>query len=308
MIRQLVLVAAIAVVAGCGEAREGLVSDADMPNRNDGRVEPAVSTKARRPPYPQRLQLIEAAVQARAEAIAKFPPPSLVAPRVPDGSIRIDGDIGDRAWQDAPVAVIGRDTATGSPAATEARARVVWDSKAIYFAFDLDDREVAATITKHDDELWREDVAEFFLDPYGDETSYIEVEVNPILTVYDATVADYRPESIWRLKPMNIDVERTPRIFRALGLKVAVKIDGKINDPAGDDRGWTCEIMLPWTDIARGANTRHLPPRDGDVWRLGLFRNDVNPGRKTESYAAWNPTLTWFHRPWSFGRLIFIER
>ncbi|MCE9589798.1 MAG: carbohydrate-binding family 9-like protein [Planctomycetes bacterium] len=286
--------------------------DSDTPARIDGRVAPTIRARSKRDSYEGRLKQIEEALRLRAEAIAKFPPPTLVCPRVADGSVKLDGDLGEAAWRDAPVAVIARDSRTGSPSKTEARVKAVWDSNYLYFAFDLDDKQVAATLTKHDDDLWKEDVAEVFLDANNDEASYIELEVNALGTTYDGSIADYRPESQWRIDRLNFDIDATIHTFRAHGLKTGIKVDGKINDPEGDDRGWTCEIAIPWSDIARGTNTQHAPPRDGDVWRVGLFRNDVNPKRgnepASEEYTAWNPSLTWFHRPWSFGRLVFIER
>lgn len=312
MLRKLIVMSAAVLLIGCGAKQATPVAvplDTDGPARLSGRVAPTIPANAKQAEYAQRLKLIETATQLRAEMLAKFPAPTLVCPRVRDGSVRIDGDLNDEAWRDVPVAVIERDSRTGNATLTKASVRVAWDSRYLYFAFDLEDKEIIGTLTKHDAELWREDVAEFFLDANGDETSYIEIEVNPLGTKYDASVADYRPESTWLLKgPMEQDMDATVRNFISRGMRVGVKVDGKINDPNGDDRGWTCEIAMPWEDIVRGTNTEHAPPRDGDVWRVGLFRNDVNPGRKTEEYASWNPSLTWFHRPAAFGRLVFIER
>ena len=34
------------------------------------------------------------------------------------------------------------------------------------------------------------------------------------------------------------------------GLRVAVRVDGTLNDPTDEDRGWTVEIALPWAGMA----------------------------------------------------------
>lgn len=314
MRHKLMLLSSVLLLAGCA-ARQAVTApapepfDSDSPARISGRVAPTVARTAKQAEYAERLKQIEEATRLRMDLLAKFPPPTLVCPRVRDGSVTIDGDLSDAAWSDAPVAVIERDTRTGNATKSKATVRVVWDSRNLYFAFDLEDKEVAAAIAKHDGELWREDVAEVFLDANGDESSYLEIEVNPLRTIYDASVADYRPEVTWVLKNvMELDLDATINTFRAKGMRVGIKVNGKLNDATGDDRGWTCEIALPWEDIARGTNVNHVPPRDGDVWRAGLYRNDVNPMHKTEEYAAWNPTGTWFHRPAAYGRLLFVER
>ena len=38
------------------------------------------------------------------------------------------------------------------------------------------------------------------------------------------------------------------------------------------DRGWTAEIAFPWQGMEHLANGRHLPPKDGDIWRLDVSR------------------------------------
>ena len=50
--------------------------------------------------------------------------------------------------------------------------------------------------------------------------------------------------------------------------------DGTLNEDKDRDRGWTVELAFPWKEmtlLARG-DGRSLPPTDGDVWRIDLFR------------------------------------
>jgi hypothetical protein len=73
------------------------------------------------------------------------------------------------------------------------------------------------------------------------------------------------------------------------GLRWAVQVDGKINDSATPDRGWTVEIAFPWQGMRRLANGRLLPPRDGDSWRMffGRFQKLMAGGREVQPHPAW---------------------
>lgn len=56
------------------------------------------------------------------------------------------------------------------------------------------------------------------------------------------------------------------------GLKTAVQIDGKINDPSHIDKGWTVEIALPWEGIQKLYDSKQFPPKAGDSLRAAFFR------------------------------------
>lgn len=285
---------------------------ADEPARVDGRAEPTAGPGPLYNNDEQRLSLIRTAQQRRAALQAKYPPPELLCRRVSDGAIVIDGKLDEPAWKQAAVATDFRICRSGQPVKFQTRVRLAWDSKFLYLAFECDDNDVAAAIKEHDGELWREDAVEVFLNPTGDEMSYIEIEANPLGTLYDASIADYRPEVDWSNGKFDnhIDIAKTIRIFKLHGSRVAVRVNGTLNDPSDQDKGWICEMALSWEDIRRGTNAPALPPADGDRCRIGLYRINIPTpasSEKTQEYAAWNPTGTWFHCPWSFGHLIFVK-
>jgi hypothetical protein len=56
------------------------------------------------------------------------------------------------------------------------------------------------------------------------------------------------------------------------GLKSAVKIDGKINDPSSVDKGWTVELAFPWEGFKILSPGKTWPPKEGDSLRCQLFR------------------------------------
>lgn len=282
-----------------------VVFDDDAPRRIDGRVE---STAAVAPPAATRAALLEriaASMAKQHEVFTKFPPPVALCPRVPFGSITIDGRLDEQAWQDVPVITGFHLSANGNAESKATRVRLAWDARYLYVAFDVDDDQVIGTITERDGELWREDAVEVFIDANRDGMSYVEYEVSPRGVFYDAAIADYRPEIEWVKDLNHIDIPMSIAIYKVRDTPYAVHVDGTLNEPGDTDRGWTCEMAISWRDIERGTNVDRPVPRAGDVWHIGLFRINVDADRA--EYAAWNPTSSWYHVPRLFGRVVFVE-
>ena len=55
------------------------------------------------------------------------------------------------------------------------------------------------------------------------------------------------------------------------GLKTAVHIDGELNNPHADNRGWSLEIAMPWR-ILKECAPEGRPPKVGDIWRINFSR------------------------------------
>ncbi len=203
--------------------------------------------------------------------------PTVVAPR-PDGSIQIDGRTAESAWRQAPRLVL-KDNQTGAKSAQRTFVRVLADKSYLYAAFDCADMQAMATLTTRDDNLWREEVVELFFDPTGEGKRYLEIEVNPLGTLFDAWI---------RFGP-DIDFDKAKQ-FNLSGVRVATRIQRRSIDPPRDD-GWSCEIAIPLDE---------LPDRAGPGARINFARVDRIDGRHV--YDAWSPTFKWFHVPDRFGR------
>lgn len=255
----------------------------------------------------QRLELLRTANKTRNEIEAQFPPPIGFAHRTSEAP-KLDGKLDEAAWKNATVITDLVGTRDGKPVAYQSRFRLLWDAKYLYVGVDSDDPNVLGTLTEHDAELWREDAVEVFIDADGDGMSYVEYELSPLGTWYDAALADYRPETPWHVNANHLDIDRSITMHDTRHTRWAVHVDGTLNDDSDVDRGWSAEIAIAWQDIARGTNVRVIPPSDGDMWRIGLYVINVKAGDKPDQYAAWNATGTWFHRPWSFGRVVFVNR
>ena len=203
-------------------------------------------------------------------------------------SINVDGKIDEKAWTDAqPTAFVNnRD---GSRSELETEARILYDDRFIYFAFRVVDRNVWATMKQRDEHLWLEEVVEVFLQANPSLPNYIELEVNPLGTMLDIYLIDRR-------KPLHYES------WNSEHLRWAVQVAGTVDGKDGD-RGWSCEIALPFEDIATAT---HLPPQPGDRWRLNLYRVEQKPN---VAELAWSPTLQDdFHVLPRLGEIVFTDR
>lgn len=240
------------------------------------------------------------------------------------GPIAVDGRLDEAAWGAAervgPFVLTG--TGAASPTGQATHARVLWDDARVYFAFEVEDRDVWARDAQRDDvELPADEVVEVFLDDGGEGLTYYELEVSPKNVVYDLLCQKGPGDTFTAFA--HWDAKAIPALG-PLGLETAVTVQGTLDvvasgatpvELAQEDRGWTVELALPWTALwSTGVHTEPrapVPPRVGDRWRLGLYRIErprVATAQGTVEYQAWSPTRRpSFHVPARFGVLEFAE-
>ncbi|MDF2838149.1 MAG: carbohydrate-binding protein, partial [Paenibacillus sp.] len=153
---------------------------------------------------------------------------------------------------------------------------------------------------------------EIFIDPDGDTHNYYEFEINALNTVWDLfLVKPYRDGG----PPLNgWDIS---------GLKTAVHIDGQLNNPKANNRGWSVEVAMPWHSLRECAPEGRLP-RIGEYWRVNFSRvqwqaealedgyrkvNDPATGRPyPEDNWVWSPMgLINMHYPELWGYVVFAD-
>jgi hypothetical protein len=160
--------------------------------------------------------------------------------------------------------------------------RLAHDATGLFVRFDCEDRDIWATHVNRDAPLWEEEVVEVFIAPgEGEPHEYLEIEVNPLGTVFDARVAN--PDG--RRDTMRVDASWNPP-----GLEVVVS--------RPTTAAWRAELVMPWSDLCVGA-----PPR---VWRANFFRIE-RPRDAVPEFSCWSPTCVSppdFHKPACFGRLV----
>ncbi len=202
--------------------------------------------------------------------------------------IRVDGFLDDAAWSKAPLLGPFVNSRDGSPSPLVTEAKVLYDDKFLYFASRFVDDNIWATMTRRDDHLWTEEVVEVFLQADPHQTSYIELEVNPLGALIDIFLLDRR-------KPLHYESWNSEKI------KWAVHVDGTVDGKPGD-KEWTCEIAFPMEDVVPAPN---IPPKPGDRWRLNMYRVEQLPEK---AMLAWSPTGGDFHQPAKFGEIVFTDR
>ncbi len=165
-------------------------------------------------------------------------------------------------------------------------ARLLWDDRNLYVAFECEDDEVFVRPGRGpDDPIFEDEVVEIFVDAAGARRDYVEIEVSPDNVVFDARFASWRSD---------LAVARA----WTSGARTAVQVR---RGPAGD-RGWTVEMAVP-LEALRGAARSPLP---GDRWRMNLFRLEThNRAGRAEGQAFSPPLRGDFHALDRFGWLVF---
>jgi len=249
----------------------------------------------------------------------------------------VDGKLEHPAWRLAPKSPPFGDMATGEPALLETRAALLWDDDCLYVGFWIEEPYPKAEFTERDSIIFRENDVEVFIDG-GD--CYYEFEINALGTIYEIFFIwrdAYGRGSRFDMPEFDLidrkafsfagDFDRTPESFwwgthprgprwafldwDLPGLRWAVHVDGKLNDPATRSKGWTVEIAFPWRGMGHLAAGRSLPPREGDVWRLflGRFQNLFVGAKKVQAAWCWSPHGVYdTHQPEKFTRVAFTRR
>lgn len=110
--------------------------------------------------------------------------PRLNVPRA-ERDVLIDGRIDEGEWRDGAtiprlVPPLGKVDAIKSPHDNATEVRVKWTPKYLYVLFVCWDEEIYSTEDMADEEdLFRQDVCEVFLDPVGDGRQYVELQCSP---------------------------------------------------------------------------------------------------------------------------------
>jgi hypothetical protein len=203
---------------------------------------------------------------------------------------RIDGKLDDPAWSEAEV--IDRfpmfwdrvDMGTGT------RARLVWDDDALYFSATMTDSELRSVGTRRNDRLWFGDVFELFFKPDTERPEYYEFQVNPRSTILELAF----PKRGFDFATL---AAKPP-----MGMEAVAVVDGTLDQPGDQDRGWSVEGRIPWSAFAATGGR----PEPGASWRFALCRFDYGPEGSKRLWMSSAPlTQGNFHRYEDYGVLHF---
>ncbi len=201
----------------------------------------------------------------------------------------IDGKLDDAAWKAAP-AVTLTSSMDGSPVSKKTTARILYDDKFLYVAFDSEDADVWGSLRKKDDPIYTEDAVEIFIDANGDGKTYNELQVSPHNVNFDAAFVARRSDLAEAMKWES-------------GMKSAVSIRGTLDDDSDKDEGWSAEMQIPLDQLME---VPRLPPAKGDIWRFNLYRLEHLVRRQQIEGQSFSPLFAGdFHHLPRFGKLIF---
>ncbi len=211
-------------------------------------------------------------------------------------AIHVDGKLDERVWEKAQAVNLSHKNGGEPQQATT--VRMLWDDYYLYFSWDCVDSHIWSTMTVRDLPLYNEEVVEVFIDPNSDRFSYVELEVNPLGTLWDGFILNNGLNDEGRVQLTGI------LAWNSKDIRWAAWPRGTVNDSSDTDQGWSAEMAVPLKDIVTAPNN---PPRDGDKWLINFFRIDLpdGAGKKGEG-QSWSPVGEGtFHKPDKFGQLIF---
>jgi len=210
-------------------------------------------------------------------------------------AITIDGVLSAKEWGCAPAITGFSDVfQPGREVKYPTTAKMLWDDKYFYIAFECTDPDIWGKGAKHDDFIYVEDCAEVFIDPEGKGRRYFEVDVSAMNTVIDLMV----------MSPSFLGLTSISARYDVIGLKTAVKVYGTLNKRDDKDEKWTLEIAIPWSNFA--GRKVNVPPHDGDSWRVNLFRcAGPKPYPDSDQLLSWSKSPGVFHEPKNFGVITF---
>lgn len=251
---------------------------------------------------PWRAALAGAACVAPLLVLFAAALPVMGRPRVEPGDalcrwtdlpVTLDGRLDEPAWRRAfPVRGFHQPWARAKTRLAATEARLLWDRDFLYFAAEIDDTDLRASVAEHDGRTWEDDVFELFLKPADDAPGYYEFHVTPRGTVLDMFLPR-RGAGGW-------ERYRGEGVFH---VEARVALRGAPND-AAPDAGWSVEARIPWRDFMRTGGR----PAPGEIWRAAFSRYDYAVGRgpllSTTAPRASGPAPD-FHRYEDFGRVRF---
>lgn len=229
--------------------------------------------------------------------------------------LKIDGKIDETIWQQAEWTddFVDIEGDLKPKPRIRTRAKMLWDNGYLYFAAELEEPDIWATLTERDAVIFYDNDFEIFIDPDGDTHEYFEFEMNAFNTVWDLLL----------IKPYR-DGGPAVNAWDIQGLKTGVFVNGTINQPGDKDRSWTVEIAMPWKVLKECAH-KDAPPKNDDQWRVnfsrvewqlemknGKYQKVINPATGKpypEDNWVWSPQgLINMHYPEMWGFVQFSDQ
>ncbi len=193
---------------------------------------------------------------------------------------QLDGKLDEPGWSEA-VAHPMVHSLDGEPYDERpSTVRWAWDAEALYVGASIEDPDVWSEYTEHDDPLWKQEVFEVFVFGDAERRGYLELQVSPRGTTFDARFEQYRKgDEAWDGR------------WRA-----AVDLRGTVDERRDRDEGWSAELAIPWDEICAHTEVT-CPPQAGQQFVVNAFRFERAPKRPPVGVALSPPRVPDFHAP-----------
>lgn len=209
-------------------------------------------------------------------------------------TISVDGKLDEPQWDNIPAFTL---SPLGNAPRTATLVKAFITEDTLYVGAQLDDKNAWGTLENRDDSTWTQEVFELFLDPDGDGQDYLELQITPQGTIFDANFKKRLGQGEGT-REAQIDAAKA---FNLEGLESKVLVDGTINDASDEDKGWTIEFKLPLSSIP-GVK---MPVGAGAKWAVNIYRFD-RPDEKTSHAYGWSTAPRGdFHQVDKFGEWTF---
>jgi hypothetical protein len=207
--------------------------------------------------------------------------------------ITIDGKLNEADWKAAKSVGKFQFPWYDEGKKEQTAAKLLWDVKYLYVSYRCEDVHIWGKHTQRDSKVYLDDCVEVFTAPNPNHpNNYFNFEIN----VRKAILDQHHP---------NGPGVKVKEEWNATGVKIAVTINGTLNDDSDTDKEWILEAAIPFANFAKVA--KHAPPKNGDVWHLNLNRLG---GKTNNQYSQWSPGKSPrpdYHTPNTFGRVIFSK-
>lgn len=219
-------------------------------------------------------------------------------------SINVDGFLNEPSWWQAPWTEFFTDIeGDRKPAPTfKTRCKMLWDDQHLYIAAELEEPNIWATLSQHDQIIFHDNDFEIFIDPAGDTHNYFEIEINALKTIFDLFMPKPYRDSGSAVTEWNVE-----------GLIAGVQIDGTLNQPADTDKKWTIEFSIPFHAFNSGS--AGAAPVSGAIWRVNFSRvewdNEIINGqyqKKKNELGKNLPEHNWVWSPQGVINMHYPER
>jgi hypothetical protein len=212
-----------------------------------------------------------------------------------DQAITIDGSLSEAVWKFADSVAL-KECASGSSPVQRTTAKVLWDASNLYVAVIAYDKDIWATLTTHDGNLYTEEASELFIDPDRDGKNYFEYEVN----CRNATLDIFMPAPWSTGATGDLGWTSANSAFKTVA-------HGTINNPADVDTMLVIEEKIPFADLKTSSYTAQAP-KHGTQYSVNIYRID---GRQTKEMSCFSPVggnpSPDFHTPAKFGIFQFTD-